>query len=119
MGRREHRGGRLSDGTAAPTHGERTIALADGHGFIVEQILSGQLSAPVDYLQEHDEWCVVLDGEALLEVDGTPHALARGDWLLLPAKVPHRLVRTEGGTNWLVVRATGTRQQEGVRSDGP
>jgi len=80
--------------------------LADGAGFTVEQILSGRLSAPQDYEQDHDEWVVVLEGSATLEVDGVAHDLGAGDWWLLPAHTPHRLVRTEPGTNWLAVRST-------------
>jgi quercetin dioxygenase-like cupin family protein len=29
--------------------------------------------------------------------------LGAGDWLLLPAGVPHRLVHTDAGTSWLTV----------------
>lgn len=69
---------------------------------VVEQILSGVVE-PVDYVQDQDEWVVVLDGAAVLEVDGEHCDLARGDWMLLPAGTPHRLVSTRPGTNWLAV----------------
>ncbi len=99
--------GRLQAGAAAPDEGERTELLARGTGFVVEQILSGRLAAPQDYEQDHDEWVVILDGGAVLEVDGVAHELGVGDWWLLPAGTPHRLVRTEPGTSWLAVRSTG------------
>ncbi len=70
---------------------------------VVEQILSGELDAPVDYRADVDEWVVVLAGRAHLEVDGTAVTLAAGEWLLLPAGTPHRLVRTDAGTSWLTV----------------
>jgi cupin 2 domain-containing protein len=98
--------GRLADGTAAPTEGEETRVVARAGGFTVEQILSGRLVAPQDYEQDHDEWVVVLAGAAVLEIDGVAHALAPGDWWLLPADTPHRLVYTEVGTSWLAVRST-------------
>jgi diadenosine tetraphosphate (Ap4A) HIT family hydrolase len=98
--------GPLLDSDAAPTVGEHTVVLARGHGFTIEQILSGRLAAPVDYRQDHDEWVVVLDGGAVLEVDGVAHQLTPKDWFLLPANVPHRLVSTEPGTSWLAVRST-------------
>ena len=98
--------GRLRPAGAAPADGEETIALARGSGFTVEQILSGALAAPQDYAQDHDEWVVVLEGSATLEVDGVAHELAAGDWWLLPAGTPHRLVRTAPGTSWLAVRST-------------
>jgi cupin 2 domain-containing protein len=99
--------GRLETGVAAPDEGERIELLARGAGFVVEQILSGRLAAPQDYEQDHDEWVVILDGGAVLEVDGVGHELASGDWWWLPAGTPHRLVRTEPGTSWLAVRSTG------------
>lgn len=101
--------GRLED-SDGPTLGERTIPLARGRGFVVEQILSGRLRSPVEYLQDHDEWAVVLDGSAVLEIDGIEHALASGDWVLLPANVAHRLINTEPGTNWLVVRGEASNE---------
>src|SRR5262245_43754621 len=106
-------GGRLLDVSLAPATGERTQVLATARGFAVEQILSGQLAAPVDYDQDHDEWVVVLEGAAVLEVDGAERALSRGDWVLLRARVPHRLVRTEAGTSWLAVRGDVGEQSGG------
>jgi cupin 2 domain-containing protein len=81
--------------------------VARAAGFSVEQILSGALSEPQGYEQDHDEWVVVLAGGALLEVDGVAHELGAGDWWLLPAGTPHRVVHTEPGTSWLAVRSTG------------
>jgi cupin 2 domain-containing protein len=57
----------------------------------------------VEYVQVQDEWVVVLDGEAVLEVDGAEVRLARGDWVLLPAAKPHRVLMTAAGTRWLAV----------------
>jgi quercetin dioxygenase-like cupin family protein len=98
--------GRLAAGDAAPADGETTVELARGAGFAVKQILSGLLDAPQPYEQDHDEWVVVLEGAAVLEVDGVAHDLSAGDWWLLPAGTPHRLVFTEPGTNWLAVRSS-------------
>jgi len=97
---------RLDESDTAPAVGERTIALATASGFTVEQILSGTLAEPVEYLQDHDEWVVVLAGAAVLEVDGRRCELRTGDWLLLPAEIPHRLVTTDPATSWLAVRST-------------
>jgi hypothetical protein len=36
-------------------------------------------------------------------VDGEAVELTGRDWLLLPSGLPHRLVRTEPGTEWLAV----------------
>jgi cupin 2 domain-containing protein len=72
-----------------------------GGRVVVEQILSGQVEGPAAYLLDRDEWVAVLAGGASLEVGGEPVELAAGDWVLLPAGVPHRVVRVEPGTSWL------------------
>ena len=52
---------------------------------------------------EADEWVVVLDGSAELEVAGQQRTLAAGDWIVLPAGTPHRVLATTTGTRWLAV----------------
>ena len=95
--------GRLRAPSDAPAIGERTHPIARVGSAVVEQILSGALDAPADYRAAVDEWVVVLAGRAHLDVDGATVALEAGDWLLLPAGTPHRLVRTDAGTSWLTV----------------
>jgi cupin 2 domain-containing protein len=95
--------GRLADRAAAPARGERTDELVRHGNLVVEQILSGTLDGPADYVQEQDEWVVVVAGGAVLEVGGERLELAARDWVLLPAGTPHRLVSTEPGTEWLAV----------------
>jgi cupin 2 domain-containing protein len=95
--------GRLLSPGEAPALGERTQVIARIAGVSVEQILSGDLAAPVEYLQAHDEWVVVLHGAAVIEVDGERLPLGAGDWVFLPANVPHRLMKTEPSTSWLAL----------------
>jgi len=73
---------------------------------VVEQILSSQIDEPVDYDQDHDEWVVLGEGAAVLEVSGERMSLAPGDWVLLPRRTPHRLVSTTQGASWLAVRVS-------------
>lgn len=98
--------GRLPSGVEAPELGERSEEIARFGGTVVEHIVSGHLAAPVDYDQAHDEWVAVLDGAAILEVQGERVNLRSGDWVLLPAHVPHRLVEALRGTRWLAVHTT-------------
>lgn len=97
--------GRLHNADAAPTRGEVVETVAVVSGVRIEQILSGELAAPIDYVQDHDEWVAVLAGGAHLVVEEKSFSLSAGEWLLLPAGVPHRLVSTIPETSWLVVRA--------------
>ncbi len=95
--------GRLAPAGTAPPEGERLTRLVDlGHA-AVDQILSGRLHDPIDYCQDEDEWVLVLHGAAILAVEGEEMELRPGDWVLLPARIPHRLVETRPGTSWLTV----------------
>jgi mannose-6-phosphate isomerase-like protein (cupin superfamily) len=95
--------GRLHEPRAAPAVGERVHEVARTGAAVVEQIVSGRLTTPVDYVQDRDEWVVVLAGRAVLEVGGVRLELTSADWVLLPAGTPHRLLETEPGTSWLTV----------------
>jgi cupin 2 domain-containing protein len=100
----EVRHGRLRDPAEAPAAGEELfLELLAHRNLVVEQILSGASDEPADYLQEQDEWVVVLAGGAALAVDGEKVELGPGDWVFLPAGVPHTVLRTDAGTCWLAV----------------
>src|ERR1700722_1490511 len=96
--------GRLRDGSDAPTTGESFHELVRVGGAVIEQILSSALDEAIEYDQNHDEWVVLLEGAAELEVGGDRLSLERGDWVFLPRGTPHRLVRTTQGATWLAVR---------------
>jgi cupin 2 domain-containing protein len=77
--------------------------LYDGGGAVIEQILSSDHLDEVGFDQDHDEWVLVLDGAATLHVDGETVDLASGDWLVIRAHQPHRIVAVTQGTSWLAV----------------
>ncbi len=95
--------GRLAHPSAAPAAGELTKEVVRIGEVVVEQILSGRLEGAIDDRQDQAELALVLDGAAVLEVEGERIELMAGDWVLLPPATPHRLVWTEPGTNWLTV----------------
>ncbi len=97
---------RLRPPGSAPDAGEDTFRLATLGGVKIEQILSGRLHGPVDYQEDVDEWVVLLQGGAILDVGGQLLQLGPGDWVLLPAGTAHRLVETQPGTSWLTVTTT-------------
>lgn len=94
----------MSSSASAPESGETGETVVASDDLVIEHILSGRLDSPVAYEQDHDEWVVVLEGSALLEVAGETLAMNGGDWLLLARGTPHRLVQTRPGTRWLAVR---------------
>lgn len=83
--------------------------LLETNRFRLERIVStGQISPPdFWYDQEEDEWVVVLQGEAMLQIFGEdqPRQLRPGDTLFLPAHCRHRIVYTSTNepTVWLAL----------------
>ena len=77
-------------------------------GARIERIVSwGQVTpAESPFLQDHDEWVLVLAGAARLWLDGSGEvALGPGDHVLVPAGVSHRVTWTSDvrETVWLAV----------------
>lgn len=97
------RRGRLAAGATAPDEGEAHDELAVTVGFRVEHIRSGRVSTPVEFIQAVDEWVMLVEGSAVMEVADRRIELAAGEWALLPANLPHRLLRVEPGTSWVAV----------------
>ena len=86
-----------------PKSGEDFTKLLDTPKAKIVRIVSSDTPPDTLYVQEEDEWVVVLEGEATLEIDGTQKRLQRGDMLFIPAQTPHRVLKTQHGTLWLAV----------------
>lgn len=91
-------------------------------GVRIERIVSHGHASPEGfwYDQDDDEWVVVIDGEAELQIEGEPEPrrLARGDWVHLPAHCRHRVTRTAEGqpTVWLAVHVGREEGPEDLRT---
>ncbi len=89
-------------------------------GLRIERIVShGQCSPPgFWYDQDWDEWVVVLQGEAVLHIEGeaAPRTLAPGDHCWLPRACRHRVERTapSGPTVWLAVHRAAVPDADGA-----
>ena len=116
------RRGRVEPGITGPEHGEVHDPFVEAEGFRVEQIRSGRVATPVEFIQAHDEWVFLVEGAAVMEVADRRVELAPGDWVLLPSNLPHRLPRVEPGSSWLAVHgrpvALGDDDQAGGGSAG-
>jgi cupin 2 domain-containing protein len=64
--------GNLYADAEAPLTGERFESILAHKNLVVERIVSSAATAPMEYMQHHDEWVVLLQGEATLEVAGKP-----------------------------------------------
>ena len=91
--------------------GEFFEDLIAGKAFRLERIVSrGQVTPEGEwYDQEEDEWVVLLKGRARLLYDsGEKVDLERGDWLLIPSHLKHRVVFTSSDPEciWLAVHGS-------------
>jgi cupin 2 domain-containing protein len=75
----------------------------------VEQIVSFGQTTPHDdpYIQQHDEWVVILQGNAIIMIDQEEHKLSKGDSLLIPQGIMHSVIYTDNPTIWLAIHIGG------------
>lgn len=91
----------------APIDGNETFEdLLSRPGLRIERIVSRGHVTPADqpYVQNWDEWVLVLHGQARLLMEGSiEHVLETGACLLIPAGTPHWVTYTADPTIWLAI----------------
>lgn len=100
----------------SPLSGESCEDLWRQGSLRVERIISSDTPDPCLYDQDQDEWVMLLEGRAVLEVAGERVDLSPGDFLAIPAHTQHRVLETHPGPRclWLAVHcypATPSRPQ--------
>ena len=60
----------------------------------IERIVSSDKPESIIYNQSQNEWVLLLQGEATLEIDQEIKQLNSGDYLFIPAHTPHRVIKT-------------------------
>ena len=94
----------ILDNTELPQIGSEFFKTILSHKNVtIELIRSNSVKNGVLYNQKHDEWVVVLEGDAILEVEGIRHSLHKGDSLFIKADTPHSVISTDEETLWLAV----------------
>ncbi|WP_234393365.1 cupin domain-containing protein [Francisella adeliensis] len=71
----------------------------------IEKILSYGQTTPSNepYIQDHDEWVLIVEGSAKLKLDDKEYSLTKGESLFVPKNVKHWVTYTENPTIWLAV----------------
>ena len=71
----------------------------------IEKILSYGQITPIDepYLQAHNEWVLILEGNVKLKLGDKEVSLQKGESLLIPKNTKHWVTYTHNPTIWLVV----------------
>lgn len=95
--------GNLFHHAEPPTTGERFDELLRHKNLVVERIVSSSSIERCEYVQPQDEWVLLVQGEATMTVDGNTVTLKAGDYLFLPARIPHSVEKTSAGAVWLAI----------------
>ena len=95
--------GNLFINAEPPASGERFETLLVRRNLVIERIVSSSDAVPTEYVQPQDEWVLLAQGSATLNVAGADVELKAGDYLYIPATVPHTVKHTSDGALWLAV----------------
>ena len=87
----------------AQTQGERFDDLLRHRNLVVERIVSSSAVEPTEYVQPQDEWVMLVQGEARLIVADEHVPLKSGDYVFLPAGIPHTVASVSQGAVWLAI----------------
>ena len=96
-------GGNLYENALPPAQGERFEPLLQHRNLVIERIVSSATATPTEFVQAQDEWVLLVQGTAVLDIDGTATSLGAGAYVFLPAKTPHRVTQVSAGALWLAV----------------
>jgi cupin 2 domain-containing protein len=101
----ETENGNLFSDLLAPEGGEHFLELLRCRNVVIERIVSSDRPDNRIYDQTQDEWVVLLQGHASLEISGRDVTLDAGDHIFIPAGTPHRVMTTstEPPCVWLAV----------------
>jgi cupin 2 domain-containing protein len=91
------------DAEDAPVNGERFDTLYRKGDVVIERIVSSGRQPVTRYCQPQDEWVMLLRGSATLLVDEKSISLQAGQYLTIPANVPHEVLGTSENALWLAV----------------
>jgi len=86
-----------------PKDGEDFTTLLEHKNIKINRIVSSADVEPIEYIQEEDEWVVVIEGEATLFLKNEERVLQKGDTLFIPAKTSHKVLKIKDGTIWLAI----------------
>jgi cupin 2 domain-containing protein len=95
--------GNLFTNADPPLQGERFEELLRHKNLVIERIVSSSSITPVEYTQTQDEWVILLQGRAVLSINDNEVFLSSGDYLFLPAGLPHTVEDVSQGALWLTV----------------
>ena len=71
----------------------------------INKIISPPNFVSEQFIQDEDEWVILLQGSAILEINQKITKIVKDSYIFIPAKTPHKILSTEPNikTIWLAV----------------
>ena len=71
----------------------------------INKIISPPNFSSEEFIQDEDEWVILLQGSAILEIQETTTKLVKDSYIFIPAKTPHKIIATDSNieTIWLAI----------------
>ena len=86
-----------------PVNGEIFNILLKHKNVVIEKILSSNLVPEKEYIQDQDEWVILLKGEANILIADKIFQLIPGDFIFIKSGTTHKVLKTSSGTIWLAI----------------
>jgi len=86
-----------------PTEGESSKTLLKSKNIEIIQIVSSDKLEAKEYNQDSNEFVILLEGKAKLELEGEIKELKKGDTLNILAHTKHKVLEATNGTLWLAI----------------
>ena len=83
--------------------GEDFTTLLKCRNVLIERIVSSSQPDHKIYQQSQDEWVILIQGLAQLNIDNDLISLKTGDYLFIPAHTPHQVLETSPDCLWLAI----------------
>lgn len=74
--------------------GEIFSELLKCRNVVIEKIVSSDKPDQIIYNQSQDEWVILLQGKATLQLENNIINLTSGDYLFIPANTTHQVIQT-------------------------
>ena len=86
-----------------PDRDESFDTLLEHKNIKVVRIVSSDNIDDKEYCQVEDEWVVILEGSATIEMNDKKISLKKGDYIFIPSETKHKILSTKKGTLWLAL----------------
>ncbi len=93
----------ILDNIDIPLQDENFKTLLEHKNIKIIRIVSSDNVELIEYIQDEDEWILLLEGKAIIILELKEIKLSKGDTLFIPAKTKHKITYTQNGTVWLAI----------------